>query len=239
MSIEVDTQPPASADVQLLQHPVNRRIGHLRELAERDPALAADETWAWFIDAGRRIQSDRNAAVAELGAMFRAGSPSRGIDGPTQGILVGFTAYPVFDRVMAALTTLWLPWSGKVFNAAVSRGENLLLRSAMLPARLLWPSYRLRGAGARLSGFEFETRVEPSAVDPLREVLVIDYAPVTSNPALIIRQIRDELVEVAPGAHLGKMLWWRGGRYRLMAYFALRPAAPPDASRGRGPSFRD
>jgi hypothetical protein len=42
---------------------------------------------------------------------------------------------------------------------------------------------------------------------------------------LIIRQVRDELVEVAPGTHLGKMLWrHRDGRHTLLAYFALREA---------------
>jgi hypothetical protein len=36
-------------------------------------------------------------------------------------------------------------------------------------------------------------------------------------------QIRDELVEVAPGTHLGKMLWrHRDGRHTLLAYFALK-----------------
>jgi hypothetical protein len=56
-------------------------------------------------------------------------------------------------------------------------------------------------------------------------VLVIDYEPVESNPRLVIRRIRDELVEVSPGMYLGKMLWRRrDGRHTLLAYFALREA---------------
>ena len=55
-------------------------------------------------------------------------------------------------------------------------------------------------------------------------MLVIDYAPVDSNPALIIKSIRDELVQIVPGANLGKMLWRHGDgeRHSLLAYFALR-----------------
>jgi hypothetical protein len=41
-------------------------------------------------------------------------------------------------------------------------------------------------------------------------VLVIDYAPVDSNPGLIIKSIRDELVQIADGVHLGRMLWTHG-----------------------------
>ena len=81
----------------------------------------------------------------------------------------------------------------------------------------------MREAGDRLAAFDFETRVEPGKLDPGTDVLVIDYAPVHSNPRLVIKQVRDELVEVAPGAHLGKMLWHHGeDRYSLAAYFALR-----------------
>jgi hypothetical protein len=205
---------------------VDRRVARLRELAQEDPATAQAETWAWFVEAGRRIQTDRDAALAELGELFRAGTPSEGIEGPTQGALVGFTLQPAFDRAVATFTTAWLPWAGKRFDTAAARGDNLLLRSARWPSKLLWPMYQMRDAGERLAAFDFETRVEAGAVDPDRQVLVIDYAPVDSNPALVIKSIRDELVEVASGAHLGKMLWRRGSgedaRYTLLAYFALK-----------------
>jgi hypothetical protein len=208
---------------------VERRLVRTRALARKDPAAAQSETWGWFVDAGRRIQSDRDAALSELDELFRSGAPSAGIDGRTRGTLVGFTLHPLFDRAMAAITTLWLPWAGKRFEAGSDRGDNLLLHSARWPSKLLWPLYGMRDASDRLAAFDFETRVERGAVDPDRDVLVIDYAPVDSNPALIIRQIRDELVEIVPGAHLGKMLWRRGSgddaSYSLLAYFALR--TPP------------
>jgi hypothetical protein len=78
----------------------------------------------------------------------------------------------------------------------------------------------------RIAAFDFQTRVEPGAIDTDRDVLVIDYAPVDSNPRVIIKSIRDELVEIVPGANLGKMLWRSGSgedaSYTLLAYFALK-----------------
>ena len=59
---------------------------------------------------------------------------------------------------------------------------------------------------------------------PPIDVLVIDYESVDTNPRLLIRQIRDELVEIVPGANLGKMLVNVPGRSELFAalYFALK-----------------
>src|SRR3989442_30476 len=130
------------------------------------------------------------------------------------------------DRRLAAFASAWLPWAGTRFDPAAASGANLLRRSARLPSRLLWPRYRMRDAGRRIAAFNFETRVEPGALDTDRDVLVIDYAAVSENP-LLIKRIRDELVEIVPGAHLGKMLWrhGQGERHTLLAYFALK--TPP------------
>ena len=207
--------------------PVEARVMRLRALAAEDPSAAQADAWAWFAEAGRRIQRDRSGALSELGELFRAGAPSSGIDGETEGTLVGFTLTPALDRTTAALTASWLPWAGKRFDSAAARGDNLLLRSARWPSKLLWPRYRMRDAGRRLAAFNFETRVEPGALDTDRDVLVIDYEVVDDNPALMIKRIRDELVEIVPGAHLGKMLWrhGQGERHTLLAYFALK--TPP------------
>ena len=213
------------ADVQAAD-PLEARVARIRELAETDPAAAQAEAWAWFVEAGRRIQRDRSGAVRELGELFRAGEASTGIDGETEGTLVGFTITPGLDRTLAAFSSAWLPWAGKRFDTAAASGDNLLLRSARLPSKLLWPRYRMRDAGRRIAAFNFETRVEPGALDTDRDVLVIDYAAVSENP-LLIKRIRDELVEIVPGAHLGKMLWrhGQGERHTLLAYFALK--TPP------------
>ena len=208
---------------------VERRLDSLRELAEADPVAARDAAWAWIVEAGHRFHDDRAGAGAELAELFRAGTPPREIDGPTRGALVTLTVHPTLDRMSAALATLWLPWTGKRFDAAAARGENLLRRSARWPARLMWPGYRMRETAEGLAAFEFETRVEPGRLDPDVDVLVIDYDPVASNPRFIIARIRDELVEIVPGANLGKILWRRraGDRYALLGYFALE--TPPRA----------
>jgi hypothetical protein len=203
---------------------VTDRVARLSALADSEPAAARDEAWAWIAELGRRARRDRDGALNELGELFRAGTPATGIDGPTEGSLVTFTVQPAFDTCVAAVTTAWLPWAGKRFDSAARAGDNLLLRSARLPSKLLWPLYATRDAGEHLAAFDFETRIEPGALDPDREVLVIDYAPVESNPALVIKSIRDELVSIVPGANLGKMLWRHGNgeRHSLLAYFALR-----------------
>ena len=193
-------------------------------------ALAVDNScrtpsWNDILETGHAIQTDREAVLGRLAERFRAGTPPAELDGATEGALVGFVIHPAFDRAVAALSSRWLPWPGKRFDAAASGGDNLLLRSARRPSKLLWPSYRMGDAGDRLAAFDFRTRVERGALDPETDVLVIDYEPVESNPRLVIRQIRDELVEVAPGTHLGKMLWRRrDGLHSLLAYFALREA---------------
>jgi hypothetical protein len=164
--------------------------------------IAAPPSWDQILQTGRVIQTDREAALGRLAELFRAGTPPVGLDGATEGALVGFVMHPAFDRTVAALASRWLPWASKRFDAAASGGDNLLLRSARWPSKLLWPSYRFRDAGDRLAAFDFRTRVERGALDPETDVLVIDYEPVESNPQLIIRQIRD---------------WWRSRRGRTSA----------------------
>jgi hypothetical protein len=203
--------------------PVERRAGDLRELAVTDPVAARSEAWRWFEDAGRRAGSDRKAADAELNELFRLGKPASGLDGPMDGILVMTTISGVVDPAARLITRLWMPWQGKSFHADADRGENRLVGSARWPAKLLWPRYSMRGASEGLLAFDFETYVEAGKVDPDREVLVIDYAKVDDNPRLVIRSIRDELVEIVPGAYLGKILYRTGeDRHRNLGYFALR-----------------
>jgi hypothetical protein len=203
--------------------PVERRAGDLRELAVTDPVAAKSEAWGWFEDAGRRAGSDRKAADAELNELFRLGMPASGLDGPMDGILVMTTINPVLDPAARLITRLWMPWQGKSFHAAANRGENRLVGSARWPSKLLWPRYAMRGVSEGLLAFDFETYIEAGKVDPDREVLVIDYAKVDDNPRVVIKSIRDELVEIVPGAYLGKILYRTGeDRYRNLGYFALR-----------------
>lgn len=199
------------------------RVEKLRELAQDDSLAARDQGWRLFREAGDRLRTDRDVALGELASLFRTGKPPVRIDGQTEGMLVGWSASPVFDRLIGAITDAWLPWAGKRFDADGDSGDNVLVASARWPSKLLWPRYPMRPFGSQLTAFDFNTYVEPGVLDPGLEVLVIDYASVGSNPRLLIKQIRDELVEVVPGANLGKMIFeGPGPRHTLLAYFALK-----------------
>lgn len=205
------------------RHAVAKRLARLHGLADSDAESARDEAWAWLAELSRRVFRDRDSALAELGELFRAGVPSRGINDLTEGSLVSTTVHPLIDRMIAAVTSLWQPWIGKRFFQTDASGDNLLVPSCRLPAKLLWPRYRLGRLPFGLVGFEFVTRIEPGRFDPDRDVLVLDYGAVPANPWLLVRQFRDELVEIIPGAHLGKTLLRRGDEGGLMlGYFALR-----------------
>lgn len=200
-----------------------QRVAGLRELAERDPLAAQDAAWAWFERLGKSAVQDRDTAAEGLAELFACGQPSRGIDGPTDGILVAPLIHPIPDRLLRFLAATGMPWLGKRFNSQEARGDNLLANGARWPIKLIWPLYSTRGGDQARVAFDFETRVEAGGVEPTVDVLVIDYAAIERNPRLVIRSIRDELVEIVDGAHLGRILWRQGeDRYTNIGYFALR-----------------
>ena len=214
-----------TAERQAERASIAEQVASLREIGERDATVAQDAAWAWFRRLGDSAARDREEAASQLAELFACGRPSAGIDGPTEGILVTPLIEPRVDAVARVLTGAWTPWLGKRFDAERARGDNRLATSARWPMKLIWPRYASRaGAGERLA-FDFETRVERGGIEPLVDVLVIDYAPIGANPDLIIRSIRDELVEIVPGAHLGRILYRRReGGYANIGYFALRTA---------------
>jgi hypothetical protein len=76
------------------------------------------------------------------------------------------------------------------------------------------------------AAFQFVSGPEPGKVRPRIPVLAIDYRPITTNPRIIIRQIRDELVEVVPKTYLGRILFRvPRGPFINVGYFALRQPA--------------
>jgi hypothetical protein len=204
--------------------PVAERIAKLRKQAKTDAAGARDEAWNWIAELGRRAQSDRKGALDDLQEMFLAGRPAEGITGQTEGILVTWTMHPLADKAIGAITNSWMPWLGKKFDPEQKVGINTLTNSARWPAKILWPLYSTQEAPLGRSAFDFNTYVEAGRLDPSVDVLVIDYQPVEKNPNLLIRQIRDELVQVVPGANLGKMLVNLPGRKEPFPalYFALK-----------------
>jgi len=205
---------------------IAQRLHDLRELAATERAKAAESAWEWCHDLSRRSADDRAGTDRELSELFRLGDAPDGLRGSTEGILVCTTTAPVLDDAVRALTRVWMPWQGKRFGA--DTGINRMPRSAKLPAKLLWPLYTMTdGAGGALA-FDFDTYPDKGKDDPDVDVLAIDYAK-AGNPRLVIRDIRDELVQLVPGAYLGKILFRRpGDRFTKIGYFALYSPAPPD-----------
>jgi hypothetical protein len=206
-----------------VESPIAARLDDLREMAADDAVGAQIATWAWLQELGKRRQ------VEQLGELYKLGNPPRELDGTTEGILVVPLIQGAFDRFVTTFTGAWMPWLGKSFDARANRGYNRLAPSARWPAKLLWPRYGTSDDGDARAAFEFETAIEPGRADPDVQVLKIDYGPVEANPGLVIRQIRDELVELVPDTYLGKILWRSGEApdesYSCIGYFALRQPA--------------
>ena len=205
---------------------VEGRLDWLRESVKAQPAGAADAAWAWIDELAKKAKTDAEAADSDLNALFRLGLPPTDLDGPTEGMLVMTTTNPAVDTAVRAVTGLWMPWQGKRFDVDAGTGDNRLTRSTGLVSKLLWPLYSMRDAESGKLAFDFTTYVEPGKEDPDGKVMVIDYADVEKTPRLIIRKIRDELVELVSGVYLGKILFNTGSdSYSKLGYFALRTPA--------------
>lgn len=199
------------------------RVVELRKLAADSPLKARELAWDWIRALREEAADDRDRTAAKLGELFRQGVPAANVDGRTDGILVTPLITGLVDGFMRRVTGAWMPWTGKRIDRVASRGDNVLRNDARWPAKLLWPLYGTKPLGDARAAFDFETRVEAGKLDPDVDVLVIDYSVVDSNPRFVIKRIRDELVEIVPGANLGKVLWrGGGGSYSLIGFFALR-----------------
>jgi hypothetical protein len=207
---------------------VERFVQALQGLRKSERDLARRAAWSQIRLAGMRARSRPDEALATLNLIFRLGRPpTTPLAGQYEGILVAPSLWRPADRALTALTSTWMPWLGKRFDADAERGDNLLERSARRVTRLLWPAYQPEeGPDGALSAFKFRTYASPGKLDPDRETLKIDYDS-DENPGLLIRDILDELVEIVPGAYLGKVLLRRGDadspRWQLVGYFALQP----------------
>jgi hypothetical protein len=222
-SLEPDPLEPRPDEVE-------RYVEALQGLSKANADLARRAAWNQVRLAGSRAGKRAAEAHDTLNRIFRLGiPPDPPLDGPTRGIMVTPILARPLDLGLRALATSWVPWTGKRFDAASGTGDNLLVASSRGPARVMWPSYRLKPLGDGYAAFRFRTYVGPGTVDPDRETLKIDY-DADENPKLLIRDILDELVQVVRGAYLGKVLLRRRGDWRLIGYFALEPAAAPPVS---------
>ncbi len=201
---------------------VSGKLDWLRDSVKAHPEGAADSTWAWINDLSKRSKEDAAGADADLNELFRRGNAPTDLHGATEGILVMTTTNPRFDAAVRAITSLWMPWQGKRFDSQAATGDNRLTKSTGLVGKLLWPLYSMKDHVDGKLAFDFKTYVEPGKEDPDVDVMVIDYADIEDNPKLVIRKIRDELVELVPGVYLGKILYNTGSGFYKLGYFALR-----------------
>jgi hypothetical protein len=207
---------------------VDEQLSRLQAIANIDPQAAQDVAWAWIDRLGAGLPG-RDAEIA-LAQLFAAGTPAE-VDGQTQGMLVGWTTPDAdLDRAgraisVAARTTTerlgLMPWLGKKFDRAAQRGTNSVTATAVVLAKFLAPTYRMRRAGDHWEGFDMLNRVEDSVVSAGTRVLVLDYETIGTNPWPINR-VRDEAVQILPGVYLGAKLWHQDNGYRQLAYWAAK-----------------
>ena len=187
--------------------------------------ISSDMNAITSISAAQSIfERDRKRGFAELNEIFRGGSPPNPQrNGGYAGELVALDAAPGLNQFAEMITSRWLPWKGKFFDAAHASGDNIFTRDSLLLAHIWWPLYRgYRDESAeRYRAFTFRTHLAPGLTDPDRQVLKLDYN-LEGNPSLSVRRVLDELVLLDNALYLGKahLKWW-WGNWQLVAYFSL------------------
>ena len=172
--------------------------------------------------ARRALRRDRARGLVLLEDLFAAGQPPNPpLDGRSEGELVVLDLAPVATQVLTALTSVWLPWQGKTFDAALSRGDNIFAAGSKPAARIFNPGYRhfLDDGPDSYRAFAFHTYEAGARGYPSHTVLKIDY-DLPENPRATIRRVLDELVQIDDGLFLGKahVRWW-SGRWQRIAFF--------------------
>ncbi len=167
--------------------------------------------------------------VAALNLLFRGGTvPDPAPNGRYAGELIALDLAPGLTPVFRWLADAWMPWRGKTFDRSLKRGENIFTKDSHTLARLFNPLYRgFASEGPKTyRGFSFRMYAAPGLFDPDRTVLKIDYG-LEENPALTVRRVLDELVQLDEDLYLGKahVRWWGSpaDSWQTVAYFSLRP----------------
>jgi hypothetical protein len=222
-SATAEASPGRSMSAQIAARgPVGTRLAQLREVAASDPEAAQEEAWAWFLRLGATRDED------SLDDLFRLGD-ARPMSGPTDGILLAIFMSPVLDRLGIALLgpgRPTMPWKGKTFDPMTETGANRFKPWFPALSRLAWPLYR----GRRMDGeehlmFDMRNGDIEDPLDPSHTIWKIDYRDKDLRSPWFIRHCLDTLVEIVPGAHLGRLYYEVGGRYSTLLYFALKPSA--------------
>lgn len=171
------------------------------------------------------LKHHRAQGLAALEQLFRSGTvPSP--DGRYAGKLVTIDIAPGLTQLAQWLANLWMPWQGKTFDATHQSGDNIFTNNSYSLARFFNPLYKgfVMDGTDTYRGFAFRTYVAPGLTDQDKMVLKIDYN-LEENPALTVRRVLDELVQLPGDLFLGKAhvhWWWRpAGGWQTVAYFSL------------------
>jgi len=151
---------------------VDDQLSRLRAIANIEPAGRPGRGVGVDRTPGHRTTRSRRRG--RLGAAVCRGHTGRGgrADAGHAGRL-DHTPDADLDRAgraiyVAARTTTerlgLMPWLGKKFDQAAQRGTNSVTGTAVVLAKLLAPTYRMRRAGDHWEGFDMLNRVEDSVV---------------------------------------------------------------------------
>ena len=180
-----------------------------------------------------QLKHHRAQGLEALNHLFRNGIPPEPpLDGRYHGELVVLDLAPGLTEFFQSITAAWMPWLGKTFDASHEQGDNIFTQDSYPLARFFNPFYRgfTSDKPGTYRGFAFRTSMAPGLMDTDRMVLKIDY-DLKQNPALTVRRILDELVQIDENHYLGKAhvrWWWRpADDWQTVAYFTLtRDSAP-------------
>jgi hypothetical protein len=177
-----------------------------------------------LLTAKTQIKNHRAQGLEALNNLFRNGTPPQPpLHGRYRGELVVLDLALGLTQLLQSITAAWMPWLGKTFNAAQQRGDNIFTQDSYLLARIFNPFYRgfIADQPGTYRGFAFRTYMAPGLIDTDRTVLKIDYDQ-KDNPALTVRRVLDELVQIDEDFYLGKahVRWWWGS-WQTVAYFTL------------------
>lgn len=165
------------------------------------------------------LNLDKLAAMSfeELESMYRAAPEPRNLRGPDgrpKGRMLAVRAIsrgPLGDPIRAFAGARSFVWDGKTFQSHDDlRGEGV--NRVQLP-----------GVLGRQQLFPFATRIEASAIDG-RRAIVLDY-DLDANPGYI-RKIHDEIREVESGLFLGPAMWKTASSKVTVLWFALDTRTP-------------
>ena len=152
----------------------------------------------------------RRMSFKELETLYRAGkrpSAVSDLDGDAKGAVLAIRSLsrsPLHPLLQSIANLPLFPWLGKSFKGHIQDQGEGINRINLLSRKAQW--------------FPFETRFAASFLDA-KPTLILDYGR-PGNP-LFIRQIVDEVREVAPGLYLGPAALRISGKPRPVLFFAL------------------